>query len=95
MIEDLVEYNSESGMKESVHIHPTLKMVQKKMKGFDEALIMYVYHKMNGREQDAQSYLEEWEEEQDGIRNELIRQAKLATEQLAIEEQSDSTFKKG
>lgn len=90
MIEDLVEYNSETGMKESVHIHPTLKMVQKKMKGFDEALIMYVYHKMNGRDQEAQSYLEEWQEEQEGIRNELARQTKLATEQLAIEDQSET-----
>lgn len=84
MIEDLVEYNSETGIKESTHIHPTLKMVQKKMKGFDEALIMYVYHKMNGREQEAESYRLEWEEEQEGIRTELERQSKQM--QLQIED---------
>lgn len=47
---------------------PTLKQVQKQLKGFDEPLIMYVYHKMNGRLEEAESYLREWEEEQEEIK---------------------------
>lgn len=48
---------------------PTLKQVQKQLKGFDDALVMYVYHTMNGREDEAQSYLQEWKEEQEEIQN--------------------------
>ena len=51
----------------------TLKQVQKQMKGFPEELIMYVYHHMNGRENEAQSYLQEWESEQEELRNSFYR----------------------
>lgn len=68
MIADILEFNSEDGVKESKHKHPTLKQVQKQMKGFEESLIMYMYHKLNGREEDANSYLQEWEDEQEELK---------------------------
>ena len=68
MIEDILEFNCEDGVKESKHKHPTIKQVQKQMKGFDESLVMYVYHKMNGREDEANSYLQEWEDEQEELK---------------------------
>ena len=49
--------------------HPTLKEVQKKMQGFPESLVYYTYHKLNGREEEAQSYLNEWNEEQEELAN--------------------------
>ena len=68
MIEDLLEFNCEDGAKETKHKHPTIKQVQKQMKGFDESLVMYVYHKMNGREDEANTYLQEWEDEQEELK---------------------------
>ncbi len=70
------EYNlTDVFTKENVkHPHPSLKTVQMKMKGFDESLIMFVYHKLNGRDEEAQSYLSEWEYEQDVMRTELQKQ---------------------
>lgn len=53
--------------KTKVHMHPTLKQVQKQMKGFDESLVMYVYHLLNGRYEEARTYLQEWEEEQEEL----------------------------
>lgn len=64
------------------HPHPTLKQVQTKMKGFDESLILYTYHKLNGREEEAASYLAEWEEEQEAIRNELYPPTKISLEDI-------------
>lgn len=87
MIEDILEYNNEDAVKESKHLHPTLKQVQKQMKGFDESLVMYVYHHLNGREEEAKSYLEEWNEEQEEIANSLKKQNELkyATENQITE----------
>jgi hypothetical protein len=68
MISDILEFNSEDGVKENKHKHPTIKQVQKQMKGFDESLVMYVYHKLNGREQEACTYLQEWEDEQEELK---------------------------
>ena len=85
MIEDILEYNNEDGVKESKHKHPTLTMVQKQMKGFDESLILYVYHKMNGREQEAQTYLEEWNEEQEELHKVFLKKNELNS-QLSITE---------
>lgn len=84
MIEDLLEYNSEDAVKESKHLHPTLKQVQKKMRGFDESLVMYVYHHLNGREEEAKTYLEEWNEEQEQLHQSFLKQNELNT-QLQIE----------
>lgn len=70
MISDLLDAqdSAKPGVR-GAKLHPTLKMVQKQLKGFDDALVMYVYHTMNGREDEAQSYLQEWKEEQEEIQN--------------------------
>lgn len=47
----------------------TLKQVQKQMKGFDESLVLYMYHHLNGREGEARTYLAEWEEEQEELKH--------------------------
>lgn len=87
MISDILEYNNEDGIKESKHKHPTLKQVQKQMKGFDESLVMYMYHHLNGREEDAKTYLAEWEDEQEEIKLALQKQNELnAEKQLELEE---------
>lgn len=61
---EIEEIFTENCVRDAKQIHPTLKEVQRKMKGFDESLILYTYHKLNGREQEAETYLREWEEEQ-------------------------------
>ena len=66
---ETIEFNNEDGIKSSKNLHPTLRMVEKQMKGFPEELVMYVYHHLNGREEDARTYLEEWETEQEQLRN--------------------------
>jgi hypothetical protein len=77
MISDIMEYSNETAIKESQHPHPTLKQVQKQMRGFDEAIIMYVYHKMNGRFDEAQSYLQEWDEEQEELHCTFMKKNEL------------------
>lgn len=57
-------YSAECEMKPA-----TLKQVQKQMKGFDESLVMYMYHHLNGREEEARTYLAEWEEEQEELKH--------------------------
>lgn len=95
MIEDLLEFNNDDGVKESKLKHPTLKQVQKKMRGFDESLIMYVYHQLNGREQEAQSYLAEWNEEQDELHQAFLKQNELnqQQEQLQLTEHDENENK--
>ena len=65
-------------------VRPTLKQVQAKLKGFDDSLILYTYHKLNGREEEAASYLAEWEEEQQSIREELqpLRNVKISLDNI-------------
>lgn len=58
-------------VKSTKAIHPTLKEVQRKMKGFPEELIFYTYHKLNGRYAEAETYLREWENEQLILQNNL------------------------
>lgn len=70
-------------------LHPTLKEVQRKMRGFDESLIMYVYHHMNGRESEAQTYLEEWQEQQNAMREELKEQNKMAMEKMSADNKEE------
>lgn len=69
MFNEIIEINTEDCIKESKHKHPTLKEVQKKMQGFPESLIFYTYHKLNGRDQEAESYLNEWHDEQEELYN--------------------------
>ena len=93
MIEDILEYNETIDItncntsQQKKTIPTTLKQVQKQMKGFDESLVMYVYHHLNGREEEAKSYLEEWNEEQEEIANSLKKQNELkyATENQITE----------
>ena len=83
MIEDMLDFTNETAIKESKHKHPTLKQVQKQLKGFEESLILYVYHKMNGRFDEAQSYLQEWDEEQEELHNVFKKRNELNS-QLTI-----------
>lgn len=69
---EIEEIFTEDCVKQSKHKHPTLKEVQRKMKGFDESLILYTYHKLNGREEEAETYLREWNDEQE-LLNEHFR----------------------
>lgn len=50
---------------------PTLEKVMKVMEGFSYELQMYCYHKLNGRDDEALSYLEAYKEEQEAMRKEL------------------------
>lgn len=94
MIEDIFEFTNETAVKESKHLHPTLKQVEKKMKGFDEALIMYVYHHLNGRENEALSYLQEWNEEQEELHNSFNKKNELLEiKSNDITEENDDTNK--
>ena len=54
--------------------HPTLPKVQRDLAGFSDSIIMYVYHSLNGRREEANSYLEEYKQEQEGYANELKSQ---------------------
>lgn len=67
MEEEIIECDDSKAIKTTKH--PTLKEVQKKMQGFPESLVYYTYHKLNGREEEAQSYLNEWNEEQEELAN--------------------------
>jgi len=62
-------------------LRPTLKEVRRKMVGFDESIIQYMYHHMNGREEEARTYLEEWEDEQARMREEFATAAALQQQQ--------------
>lgn len=59
------EIFTENCIRDYKSIHPTLKEVRRKLKGFDESLILYTYHKLNGREEEAETYLREWNDEQE------------------------------
>ena len=72
MIEDILEYSNDCAEKQSKDVRPTYRMVEKQMKGFPEELINYVYHYMNGRTEEATSYYQEWEYEQEQIKNRLF-----------------------
>lgn len=54
------------------HRRRTLEQIQKEMKGFDHDLIMSVYHRINGRIEEADTYAEAYftaqAEMQDGLR---------------------------
>lgn len=49
----------------------TLEKIQKDLKDFDYDTQMFIYHKMNGRDEEAQSYLDAILEVKKAIVNEL------------------------
>lgn len=51
----------------------TLEKIQKEMKNFDYELVMYVYHTINGRNDEAQGYLDAYYEAQDMMKAETIK----------------------
>ena len=53
---------------------PTFAKVQRDLSGFHENIILYVYHSLNGRDEEAASYLEEYKCEQHSLANDLIQQ---------------------
>jgi hypothetical protein len=57
--------------KESINFRPSLEKVMKDLDGFEYELKMYVYHKLNGREAEAQTYLDTYRCEQHQIKEEL------------------------
>lgn len=50
---------------------PTMEKIQRDMAHFDFEIQMYIYHKLNGRDGEAQSYLDAYFEQQDLMREEL------------------------
>ena len=50
---------------------PSIEKVFKDLEGFQYETKMYVYHKLNGREDEAQSYLNTYKYEQEQIMKEL------------------------
>lgn len=50
---------------------PSLEKVMKDLEGFSHEIIMYVYHKLNGRDEEAQTYLDTYQEEQQQMKEEL------------------------
>jgi len=51
---------------------PTLEKVQKDLENFPHEIIMYCYHKLNNRDEEAQGYLDAYLEEQNAIKTELM-----------------------
>jgi hypothetical protein len=92
MIEDILEFTNETAVKESKHKHPTLKQVRKQMQGFDEALVMYVYHQLNGRFDEASTYLQEWDEEQEELHTSFKKRNELNENQLVNVDLTDEKF---
>jgi hypothetical protein len=48
---------------------PSLEKVMKDLDGFEYELKMYVYHKLNGRDAEAQTYLDTYRGEQKQIKD--------------------------
>lgn len=55
----------------SKQFKPSLEKVEKDLNGFSHEIIMYVYHKLNGRDEIAQTYLDTHNEEQTKMKEEL------------------------
>ena len=71
-------------------LKPSLEKVQKDLQHFDYELQMYCYHKLNGRDEEAQSYLDTYNSVQEALANELIPESQI--EKLKAEEsKSDDT----
>ena len=65
-------------------LKPSLEKVQKDLQYFDYELQMYCYHKLNGRDEEAQSYLDTYNSVQEALANELIPESQI--EKLIVEE---------
>ena len=50
---------------------PSLEKVEKDLEGFSHEQIMYCYHKLNGRNEEAESYLSTLKFEQEAMKEEL------------------------
>ena len=68
---------------------PTLEKVQKDLANFCYEIQMYCYHHMNGRIEEAQTYLDAYFEMQDGLANELQKGGNSHIEQLDSDLDSD------
>ena len=68
-------------------LKPSLEKVQKDLQYFDYELQMYCYHKLNGRDEEAQSYLDTYNSVQEALANELIPESQI--EKLKAEEESE------
>ena len=69
-------------------LKPSLEKVQKDLQHFDYELQMYCYHKLNGRDEEAQSYLDSYNSVQEALASELIPESQI--EKLMAEEESKS-----
>ncbi len=69
-------------------LKPSLEKVQKDLQHFDYELQMYCYHKLNGRDEEAQSYLDTYNSVQEALASELIPESQI--EKLKAEEESKS-----
>lgn len=65
-------------------LKPSLEKVQKDLQHFDYELQMYCYHKLNGRDEEAQSYLDTYNSVQEALASELIPESQI--EKLIAEE---------
>ncbi len=50
----------------------TLEKIERDLEHFEHDLQMFLYHKLNGRDNEAESYLNAYKYEQNAIKNELI-----------------------
>lgn len=51
---------------------PTLEKVMTDLHNFPHEIQMYVYHKLSGRDQEAETYLETYKTEQKQMKSELV-----------------------
>ncbi len=72
-------------------LKPSLEKVQKDLQHFDYELQMYCYHKLNGRDEEAQSYLDTYNSVQEALASELIPESQI--EKLRAEEEIESNEK--
>lgn len=68
---------------------PSLEKVMKDLDGFQHEIKMYVYHKLNGRDDEAQSYLDTYNEEQTQMKEELtVSLTEKSAEEIQYNNQS-------
>lgn len=72
---------------------PTLEKVINDLKYLDYELQMYCYHKLNGRDEEAQTYLDAYFEFQDAIKQDLKIQLPRVEEANEYEELEGLTIK--
>lgn len=67
---------------------PTLEKVMEDLENFEYELQMYCYHKLNGRDDEAQTYLDTYLEMMNGIKEELTS----VEVNLDVKDNLDETF---